>query len=161
MNIPFSPPDISQLEKQYVMEALESGWITTGPKTKQFERELAQAAGTKRAICMNSATAAMEMVLRALEVGPGDEVIVPAYTYSATAAVVAHVGATIVMVDVKPGTYEMDPEGLKQALTARTKVVMPVDIGGRLCDYPALFSVLEEKSTSLPQPASCSACLTG
>lgn len=145
LNVPFSPPDISDLEVRYVTQALRSGWITTGPMTKEFERRLAEVCQAPKAICLNSATAAMEMVLRALQVGPGDEVIVPAYTYSATAAVVHHVRATIVMVDVKPNSFEMDPQALERAITQDTKVIIPVDIGGVLCDYQALYAAIERK----------------
>lgn len=145
MMIPFSPPDITALEEEYVIKALRSGWITTGPMTKEFERRLAETVGTTTCICLNSATAAMELTLLAFGIGKGDEVIVPAYTYTATAAVVCHVGAKPVMVDVKPDTFEMSPDALRDAITERTKAVIPVDIGGVLCDYPALYQVLEEK----------------
>ena len=152
MMIPFSPPDITALEEEYVLKALRSGWITTGPMTKEFERRLAETVGTSTCICLNSATAAMELTLLAFGIGRGDEVIVPAYTYTATAAVVCHVGAKPVMVDVKPGTFQMCPEALRQAITERTKAVIPVDIGGVLCDYPALFQAVEDKK-ALYQPA--------
>ncbi|MDD4797884.1 MAG: DegT/DnrJ/EryC1/StrS aminotransferase family protein, partial [Eubacteriales bacterium] len=126
--IPFSPPDISQAELDAVTQALRSGWITTGPRTKQFEARIAALCGTTRAVCFNSATAAMEMTLRLLGVGPGDEVLVPAYTYTASASVVCHVGARPVFVDSQPGSYEMDYDALSAAVTRRTKAVIPVDI---------------------------------
>ena len=151
-NIPFSPPDITQQELDAVCDTLRSGWITTGPKTKQFEQEIAAFCGTDRAAALNSATAAMECTLRALGVGPGDEVIVPAYTYTATASVVCHVGATLKMCDIRPGGFEMDYDRLASMITGKTKVVMPVDLAGRMCDYDRLFAVLEQKK-SLFDPA--------
>lgn len=143
--ISFSPPDITQEEIDEVAEALRSGWITTGPRTKEFEKQIADYCGVEHCVCFNSATAAMEMTLRVLGIGEGDEVIVPAYTYTATAAVVAHVGATLVLVDTKKGTYEIDCERLADAITERTKVVIPVDIGGMMCDYDAIFAAVESK----------------
>lgn len=143
--IPFSPPDIGQAEIDEVIAALKSGWITTGPKTKQFEKEVAAYCGTSIAVCLNSATACLELTLRVLGIGPGDEVIVPAYTYTASASPVCHVGATLVLVDSQPNSYEMDYEKMAQAITPRTKAIIPVDIGGILCDYSRIFSVVEEK----------------
>lgn len=144
-NIPFSPPDITEAEIAEVGEALRSGWITTGPRTKEFEKRIAARCGTSRAVCLNSATACMELALRVLGVGPGDEVIVPAYTYTATASVVHHVGARIVMVDTAPGSFEMDYDRLADAITERTKVIIPVDLGGVVCDYDRIFAVVESK----------------
>lgn len=144
-NIPFSPPDMTEAEVNEVREAILSGWITTGPKTKEFERLIALCCQTKRAVALNSATAAMELTLRVLGVGPGDEVIVPAYTYTATASVVHHVGAKIVMVDVASGSFEIDYERIADAITERTKVVMPVDLGGVMCDYDRIFAAVESK----------------
>ena len=144
-NIPFSPPDMTEAEVNEVREAILSGWITTGPKTKEFERLIAICCQTKRAVALNSATAAMELTLRVLGVGPGDEVIVPAYTYTATASVVHHVGAKIVMVDVAPGAFEMDYGRIADAITERTKVVMPVDLGGVMCDYDRVFAAVESR----------------
>lgn len=143
--IPFSPPDITQTEVDEVCDALRSGWITTGPKTKEFEREVAAYCGTSTAVCLNSATACLELTLRVLGIGPGDEVIVPAYTYTASASPVCHVGATLVLVDSQTDRYEMDYEKMAQAITPRTKAIIPVDIGGILCDYSRIFSVVEEK----------------
>lgn len=143
--ISFSPPDISELEIGEVAAALRSGWITTGPRTKEFEKKISEYIGVSRCVCLNSNTAAQELTLRALGVGPGDEVIVPAYTYTATASVVAHVGATIVMVDTQPDSYEMDYDKLADAITERTKVITPVDIGGLMCDYNRIFEVVEAK----------------
>ena len=144
-NIPFSPPDMTEAEVNEVREAILSGWITTGPKTKEFERLIALCCQTKRAVALNSATAVMELTLRVLGVGPGDEVIVPAYTYTATASVVHHVGAKIVMVDVATGSFEIDYERIADAITERTKVVMPVDLGGVMCDYDRIFAAVESK----------------
>ena len=144
-NIPFSPPDMTEAEVNEVREAILSGWITTGPKTKEFERLIAICCQTKRAVALNTATAAMELTLRVLGVGPGDEVIVPAYTYTATASVVHHVGARIVMVDVAPGAFEMDYGRIADAITERTKVVMPVDLGGVMCDYDRVFAAVESR----------------
>ena len=143
--IPFSPPDITEEEIQEVCEALRSGWITTGPRTKEFERQIAAYCGTDRAVCLNSATACLEMTLRILGIGPGDEVITSAYTYTASASPVCHVGATVVLVDTLPGSYEMDPEKLSAAITERTKAVIPVDLGGILADYDTIYSVVESK----------------
>ena len=144
-NIPFSPPDMTEAEANEVREAILSGWITTGPRTKEFERLIAICCQTKKAVALNSATAAMELTLRVLGVGAGDEVIVPAYTYTATASVVHHVGAKIVMVDVAPGSFEIDYDSIADAITERTKVVMPVDLGGVMCDYDRVFAAVESK----------------
>lgn len=144
-NIPFSPPDMTEAEAIEVREAILSGWITTGPKTKEFERLIAICCQTKKAVALNSATAAMELTLHVLGVGPGDEVIVPAYTYTATASVVHHVGAKIVMVDVAPDSFEIGYDRIADAITERTKVVMPVDLGGVMCDYDRVFAAVESK----------------
>lgn len=149
--ISFSPPDISDEEIQEVVLALKSGWITTGPRTKQFENEIAKYLGTERAVCLNSATAAMELTLRILGVGPGDEVITTAYTYTASASVVTHVGAKLVLIDTAPGSYEMDYAQLADAITDNTKVIIPVDLAGKMCDYDALYDIVENKK-SLFQP---------
>jgi len=146
-NIPFSPPDITEAEANLVREALLSGWITTGPKTKEFERRIAACCHTSKAVCLNSATAAMELTLRVLGIGPGDEIIVPAYTYTATASVGLHVGAKIVMVDSQKDNVEMDYDALGRAITPRTKVIMPVDLGGIICDYRRIFQIVEAKRT--------------
>ena len=143
--IPFSPPDITEEEIEKVGEALRSGWITTGPMTKEFERQIAAFCGTERAVCLNSATACLELTLRVLGIGPGDEVITSAYTYTASASPVCHVGAKLVLVDTLPGSYEMDPEQLAAAITERTKAVIPVDLGGVLADYDTIFSIVEDK----------------
>lgn len=142
-NIPFSPPDMTEAEASMVSEVLGSGWITTGPKTKEFEHLISMCCGTSRAVCLNSATACMEMALRIIGVGPGDEVIVPAYTYTATASAVCHVGARPVMVDCTPGSYQMDYGKMSGAITERTKAVMPVDLGGVVCDYDRIFEAVE------------------
>ena len=134
MNIPFSPPDISESEISEVVDTLRSGWITTGPKTKKFEKQIKEFTGAAGCACLNSQTACGEMTLRLLGVGEGDEVIVPSYTYTATASIVCHVGATLKMVDVMPGTLEMDREKLANAITDKIKVIIPVDIGGIMCD---------------------------
>ena len=140
MHIPFSPPDITPAEVQEVTEALLSGWITTGPKTKELERRVAQRCGTAMAVCLNSQTACSQMTLRLLDVGPGDEVIVPAYTYTATASVVCHVGAKVVMIDTQPDCLEMDYDAMEAAITERTKVIIPVDLAGIPCDYERIFA---------------------
>ncbi len=144
-NIPFSPPDITEMEILEVIDTLKSGWITTGPKTKLFEQKIAQYCGVKKAVCLNSATAAMELTLRILGVGAGDEVITTAYTYTATASVIQHVGAKIVLVDLAGNSYEMDYSKLEAAITENTKVIIPVDIAGKMCDYDAVFKVVEKK----------------
>lgn len=145
MIISFSPPDLTELEIQEVAEALRSGWITTGPRTKQLERNVAAFVGADRCVCLNSQTACAEMALRLMGIGPGDEVIVPAYTYTATASVVAHVGASLVLVDVLPGTCEMDYDQVAAAITERTKAIIPVDLAGVPCDYDRLFRIVEDK----------------
>ena len=145
MKIPFSPPDITEQEADEVRDALLSGWITTGPRTKQLEREIAAFCETDRAVCLNSATACLESVLRILGVGEGDEVITSAYTYTASASVVCHVGARLVLVDTQPGSYEMDYDKFADAITERTKVVIPVDLAGIPCDYDKIFQVVESK----------------
>lgn len=144
-NIPFSPPDMSEAEIKEVADALRSGWITTGPKTKEFERQIAEYVRTKKAVCLNSATAAMEIALRLIGVGPDDEVIVPAYTYTATASVTQHVGCKVVMVDSQKDNVEMDYDKLAEAITERTKVICPVDLGGVVCDFDKVFAVIEAK----------------
>ena len=143
--IPFSPPDITESEVYLVSEALRSGWITTGPKTKEFERLIAMCCQTDQAVCLNSATACMELILRVLGVGPGDEVITSAYTYTATASVSCHVGAKVVMVDTAPDSFEMDYDKLADAITEKTKVVLPVDLAGVVCDYDKIFAAVESK----------------
>ena len=153
MNIPFSPPDISELEVQEVAQALRSGWITTGPRTKQLERNIAAYVGTEKCVCLNSQTACAEMALRVLGIGPGDEVIVPAYTYTASASIVCHVGATLVLVDCQPDSLEMDYDALERAITEKTKALIPVDLGGVPCDYEKLFAIVERKR-ELFRPAS-------
>ena len=145
MKIPFSPPDITELEIEQVVEALKSGWITTGPKTKALEQKIADFCGTDKAVCLNSQTACAEMALRVLGIGSGDEVIVPAYTYTATASVVCHVGAKLVMVDIQPDSLEMDYDQLEAAITENTKVIIPVDLAGIPCDYDRIFSIVEKK----------------
>ncbi len=142
-NIPFSPPDITDKEIESVVEVLKSGWITTGPKTKEFERRIAEYCHTEKAVALNSATACMEMTLRVLGIGPGDEVITSAYTYTASASVIHHVGAKIVLVDTKEGSYEMDYEQLESKITEKTKAIIPVDIAGIMCDYDKLFEIVE------------------
>ncbi len=144
-NIPFSPPDISEREISLVSEALRSGWITTGPKTKEFERQIASYCNTNKAVCLNSATACMEMALRVLGVGPGDEVIVPAYTYTATASSVCHVGARPVLVDCAPDSFEMDYEKLEMAINEKTKVIIPVEIAGVVCNYEKIRQAIDAK----------------
>lgn len=146
-NIPFSPPDMTEAEVQEVRDAILSGWITTGPRAKQLEREIAAYVGTERAVCLNSATACLEMGLRLLGIGQGDEVIVPAYTYTASAAVIAHVGAKIVFIDSQKDSLEMDYEAVETAINARTKAIIPVDLAGIPCDYQRIFDVVERKKT--------------
>ena len=143
IRIPFSPPDITEAEIAEVADALRSGWITTGPKTKQLERELAAFLGTPRVACLGSATAALECALRALGIGPGDEVITSAYTYTASCSPICHVGATPVLCDVAPDSYEMDYAQLEKLITPRTKAIIPVDLGGVMCDYDALFAAID------------------
>ena len=145
MQIPFSPPDMTEAEEIEVAQVLRSGWITTGPRTKEFERQIASYCHTPKVVCLNSATACMEMILRVLGVGPGDEVITSAYTYTASASVACHVGAKLVMVDTAPNSFEMDYEQLAQAITSRTKVIIPVDLAGIICDYDRIFSIANDK----------------
>ena len=145
MNIPFSPPDISELEIQEVAEALRSGWITTGPRTKELERQVAAYCGVNRAVCLNSQTACAEMALRVLGIGPGDEVITTAYTYTATASVICHVGATPVLVDTQKNSFEMDYDRLEALITPRTKAIIPVDLAGIPCDYDRIFAAAQAK----------------
>lgn len=145
MQIPFSPPDISELEIEQVTEALRSGWITTGPKTKELERQVADFCGTSRAVCLGSQTACAEMTLRLLGVGEGDEVITSAYTYTATASVVCHVGAKLILVDTQKDSLEMDYDQLEEAITEKTKVVIPIDLAGIPCDYEKIYSIVEKK----------------
>ena len=152
MNIPFSPPDISEKEIEAVSEALRSGWITTGPRTKELERQMAEFTGTKRGACLNSATACMETALRLFGIGAGDEVIVPAYTYTASASVVCHVGATLKLIDVQEGTYHLDYDELEAAITEKAKAVIPVDIAGVMVDYDKIRAILESKK-ALFKPA--------
>lgn len=151
MNISFSPPDMSELEIQEVADAIKSGWITTGPKTKELERQIAKYVGVNRCVCLNSQTACGEMALRILGIGAGDEVIVPAYTYSASASIVDHVGAKIVFVDVQEGCLEMDYDKMEAAITDKTKAIIPVDLGGVPCDYDKIFAIVEKKK-ALFQP---------
>lgn len=150
-NVPFSPPDMTEAEANEVRDAILSGWITTGPRTKKLEKLVSEYVHTEKSVCLNSATAAMEMVLHILGVGEGDEVIVPAYTYTASASVVRHVGATVVLVDVQPDCLEMDYDKLEAAITEKTKVVVPVDIAGIVCDYDRVREIVERKK-ALFQP---------
>ncbi len=145
MNIPFSPPDISETEIDEVIAALKSGWITTGPKTKEFERQISEYCGSDRTVCLSAATTALEMTLRVLGIGKGDEVIVPAYTYTASCSVICHVGATPVMVDSQTDREEMDYSKMAEAITEKTKAIIPVDIAGILCDYDKIFEVVNDK----------------
>ena len=144
-NIPFSPPDMTEEETKEVREAILSGWITTGPRTKKLEQEISEFVHTDKTVCLNSATAAMEMVLHLLGVGSGDEVIVPAYTYTATASVVQHVGAKIVFVDSQKDSVEMDYDQLEKAITEKTKVIVPVDLAGVVADYDRVYEIVEQK----------------
>lgn len=145
MNIKFSPPDMSELEVMEVAEALRSGWITTGPRTKQLERNIAEYVGTEKCVCLNSQTACAEMALRVMGIGEGDEVIVPAYTYTASCSVVCHVGATPVMIDTQEHSLEMDYDALEKAITEKTKAIIPVDLGGVVCDYDRIYGIVERK----------------
>lgn len=145
MQILFSPPDITDLEIEEVTKVLRSGWITTGPKTKEFEKKIASYCGTESAVCLNSATACLELTLRILGIGEGDEVIVPAYTYTATASVVCHVGANLVLVDTARDSFEMNYDKLEEAITEHTKAIIPVDLAGVLCDYERIFNIVEKK----------------
>lgn len=151
MNISFSPPDMSDMEIQEVADTIKSGWITTGPKTKELERQIAKYVGVNRCVCLNSQTACGEMALRVLGIGAGDEVIVPAYTYSASASIVDHVGAKIVFVDVQEGCLQMDYDKMEAAITEKTKAIIPVDLGGVPCDYDKIFAIVEKKK-ALFQP---------
>ncbi|UZQ85765.1 DegT/DnrJ/EryC1/StrS family aminotransferase [Thermoclostridium stercorarium] len=145
MHIPFSPPDISQSEIDEVVDTLKSGWITTGPKTKLFEKKISEYCNTSKTVCLNSATTALEMTLRFLGIGEGDEVITSAYTYSASASVIHHVGARIVLVDTEKDSFHMNYEQLENAITERTKAVIPVDIAGVMCDYNKVFEAVDKK----------------
>lgn len=144
-NIPFSPPDMTEAEVNEVKEAILSGWITTGPRTKELERQIASYVGTERAVCLNSATACMEMALRLLGIGAGDEVIVPAYTYTASASVIDHVGAKIVFIDSQKDSLEMDYEAVESAINEHTKAIIPVDLAGIPCDYDRLYEIVNRK----------------
>ena len=145
MNIPFSPPDITELEIQEVADALRSGWITTGPRTKLLEKNIATYVGVNGCVCLNSQTACAELALRVLGIGPGDEVIVPAYTYTASASVVCHVGAKLVLIDCQRDSLEMDYDALEAAVNERTKAIIPVDLAGIPCDYDRLFAIVKQK----------------
>lgn len=145
MKILFSPPDITDLEINEVVDALKSGWITTGPKTKELERRIAKYCNVNKAVCLNSQTACAEMALHLLGIGEGDEVIVPAYTYTASASIVCHVGAKLVFVDVQKDSLEMDYEQLEKAITSKTKAIIPVDLAGVPCDYDKIFAIVERK----------------
>lgn len=147
MNIPFSPPDISEEEVKEVSEALLSGWITTGPRTKKLEALIAEYVGSEKCVCLNSQTACAEMALRVMGIGPGDEVITSAYTYTASASVIDHVGAKIVLIDTKKDAFEMDYDQLENAITPRTKAIIPVDLGGVPCDYDRIFKIVEDKKS--------------
>ena len=144
-NIPFSPPDITEAEIEEVVKAMKSGWITTGPRTKEFEKRIAEYVGVNKAACLNSATAAMELTLRILGIGPGDEVITSAYTYTASASIIDHIGAKIVLVDTASNSFEMDYSKLADAITEKTKAIIPVDIAGKMGDYDAIYEVVESK----------------
>lgn len=147
MKIPFSPPDLTDAEINEVVSALKSGWITTGPKTKELEREVASFCHTDKAVCLSSQTSCAEMALRLLGIGEGDEVIVPAYTYTASAEVVCHVGAKLVFIDSQPDSLEMDYDAVEKAITDKTKVIIPVDLAGIPCDYDRIFSIVEKKKS--------------
>lgn len=144
-NIYFSPPDITEAEISEVCEALRSGWITTGPRTKEFERRLAEYCGTEKVACLNSATAALELNLRVLGIGEGDEVIVPAYTYTASASAAIHVGAKVIFIDSKPDSFEMDYDLMEKAINKKTKAIIPVDLAGIVCDYERIYAAVENK----------------
>ena len=145
MKIPFSPPDITEQEAQEVTAALLSGWITTGPRTKQLERDIAQLCGVEKAVCLSSATASLESILQMLGIGPGDEVITTAYTYTATASVVCHIGATLRFVDTQKDSLEMDYDQMADAINEKTKAVIPVDLAGIPCNYEKVFAAVESK----------------
>ena len=153
MHIHFSPPDITDAEVQEVAKALLSGWITTGPKTKELERRIAQRCGTNYAVCLNSQTACAEMALRLLGIGSGDEVITTAYTYTASASIVCHVGAKLVLIDTQPDSFEMDYDAMEAAINERTKAIIPVDLAGIPCDYDRIFAAVERKRSCF-RPAS-------
>lgn len=144
-NILFSPPDITDAEIEEVIKVMKSGWITTGPRTKEFERKIAEYVGVNKAVCLNSATAAMELTLRILGIEAGDEVITSSYTYTASASIIDHVGAKIILVDTAPDSFEMDYSKLADAITENTKVIIPVDIAGKMCDYDKIYEVVESK----------------
>lgn len=146
-NIQFSPPDISELEIDEVAKTLKSGWITTGTRTKCFEKRIAEWIGTEKCVCLNSQTSCAEMALHVMGIGPGDEVITPAYTYTATASVVCHVGARLILIDVQPDRLEMDYDAVERAITERTKAIIPVDLGGVPCDYDRIFNIVERKKS--------------
>ena len=143
--IPFSPPDISELEIAEVIEALKSGWITTGPRTKQLEKNIAEWVGTDKCVCLNSQTACAEMALRVMGIGAGDEVITCAYTYTASASVIAHVGAKIVLIDTQKDGLEMDYDALEAAINENTKAIIPIDLAGIPCEYDRIFEIVERK----------------
>lgn len=145
MNIPFSPPDISEMEIEEVANALRSGWITTGPRTKKLESKIAEYVGTKKCVCLNSQTACAELALRVMGVGPGDEVITSAYTYTASASVICHVGAKLILIDTQKDSLEMDYDALEKAITDKTKAIIPIDIAGVPCDYDRLFEIVNRK----------------
>ena len=145
MKMPFSPPDLTDAEIEEVASAIKSGWITTGPKTKELEREVAALCHTNKAVCLSSQTSCAEMALRLLGIGEGDEVIVPAYTYTASAEIVCHVGARLIFIDSQPDSLEMDYDAVEKAITDKTKAIIPVDIGGVPCDYDRIFSIVEKK----------------
>lgn len=157
-NVPFSPPDMTEAEAAEVRDAILSGWITTGPRTKKLEKEVAAFVGVDKAVCLGSQTACGEMALRLLGIGAGDEVIVPAYTYTASASVVTHVGATLVFVDVQKDCLEMDYEAVERAITPRTKAIIPVDLAGIPCDYDRLFAIVERKEICLLRRRTCKGC---
>ena len=145
MKVPFSPPDITEIEINEVTEALRSGWITTGPRTKELEKKIAEWVGTEKCVCLNSQTACAEMALHVLGVEPGDEVITSAYTYTASASIVCHIGAKLILIDTQKDSFEMDYEALEAAITEKTKAIIPVDLGGVPCDYERLFEIVERK----------------
>ena len=155
-NIPFSPPDISQAEIDEVVKVVRSGWITTGPETKLFESRIAKYCNVERAACLSSQTSCAELTLRILGVGPGDEVILPAYTYTATASIVYHVGAKPVMIDCKSGSFEMDYDKMEAAINHNTKAIIAVDLAGIICDYDRIFEAAERRKSS----AECLSSLT-
>lgn len=149
--IPFSLPDISEAEISEVADTLRSGWITTGSRTKKLEKEIAEWIGTDGCVCLNSQTACAEMALRILGIGKGDEVIVPAYTYTASASVIDHVGARIIMIDSQKNSFEMDYDAVEAAITEKTKAIIPVDLGGVPCDYDRIFEIVERKKNMFRQ----------